>query len=283
MYRARVEYFTAKNSDVWYFAALAVAVAVNLIVFFAGKVDYPSSMACSVNCDDRGLFDWVAASWAPTGVRSTFGLQLSGVWALVIRLLCAIHVALASAMFIGWLAVPGRVYLGSMKSANVARYRITMDESPFHTVAVFEKRKRTTRASAFLLYLRLLRNSGFLAHLAYFLISLAGFTVSPMFFCLELFSLAYRVKIFNEIINAVVSNPTRLLTTIVLGIIGLWMFVLLGVAFFQRSYILSSSDTADWPVFCADFKSCLSYHIQFGVMSAPTFGSDWAPQYHRIL
>lgn len=183
-------------------------------------MDYNSSWSCHTNCSDKRLFHWLTDSWAPTGVRATFGLQLTGAWALVIRILCAIHVSLSSAMFIGWLAVPGRVFLGSMKSANVARYRILMDESPFHTVAVFEKRKQTTRLSSLLLYLRLFRNSGFIAHFAYFTISLAGFTVSPMFYCLELFALAYRVKIFNEIIYAVISNPTRLLTTIVLGIIG---------------------------------------------------------------
>lgn len=109
----------------------------------------------------------------------------------------AIHVLLSLLMLVGWLAVPGRVYLGSMKSANVSRYRLTVDDSPYRTLAVFEKRKRKTRFSSLLLYLRLARNSSFLSHFTYFLISLAGFAVSPMFFAVELFALAYRVNLFN--------------------------------------------------------------------------------------
>jgi hypothetical protein len=99
---------------------------------------------------------------------------------------------------------------------------------------------------------------------------------------LELFALAYRVKLFNEIVSAVVNNPMRLVTTIVLGVIGLWTFVLLGVAFFQGTYSLGSDDT-DWTNFCSDFRSCMAYHIQYGADNPPSFTDDPAPQGQRVL
>jgi hypothetical protein len=127
-----------------------------------------------------------------------------------------------------------------------------------------------------------LMNKAFIIHALYFITSLAGLTISPFFYGLELFALAYRVQLFNEIVTAIVNNPMRLVTTIVLGLIGLWTFLLLGVAFFQNTYSLGS-DSSDWAEFCTDFRSCMSYHIQFGAGNAPSFTDDPAPQGQRIL
>jgi hypothetical protein len=76
-----------------------------------------------------------------------------------------------------------------------------------------------------------------------------------MFYALELFALAYRVVIFNEVISAIVSNPTRLLSTVVLFVIGMWTFVLVGAAFFYNKYTLNDPSD-EWSDVCADFSSC---------------------------
>ncbi len=64
---------------------------------------------------------------------------------------------------------------------------------------------------------------------------------------------AYRVRIFNEVIHAIVSNPSRLLSTVFLGAIAMWTFMLLGVAFFWDDY---SFGTDAWGDVCSDFRSC---------------------------
>jgi hypothetical protein len=64
---------------------------------------------------------------------------------------------------------------------------------------------------------------------------------------------AYRVQIFNEVIHAIVTNPTRLLSTVFLGAISLWAFMLLGIAFFWGDYSL---DDSSWNDVCYSFQSC---------------------------
>ncbi len=54
------------------------------------------------------------------------------------------------------------------------------------------------------MYMQLLTSPEFLAHVGYVCVSVLGFTVTPMFYALELFALAYRVVIFNEVISAIV-------------------------------------------------------------------------------
>ena len=148
------------------------------------------------------------------------------------------------------------------------------------------------------MYLQMLGNNDFLAHVAYIFVSILSITVSPMFSSLELFALAYRIPIFNEVsclgwavyvlvnvrvehfqlvfllycfhslfsvavflidvvaqvIHAIVSNPTRLLSTIFLGAIFMWAFMLLGVAFFFNDYVFNGND--QWGAVCHDFATC---------------------------
>ena len=122
---------------------------------------------------------------------------------------------------------------------------------------VVERRHATSAWTKPILYMKLLSSRYFLSNLAYILVSTAGVVISPMFYALELFALASRVKIFYEVILAVTSNPTRLLSTVVLGIITLWTFMLLGVAFFYGKYNLGDSDS--WSVVCKDFSTCFGY------------------------
>ena len=65
---------------------------------------------------------------------------------------------------------------------------------------------------------------------------------------------AYRVRIFNEVIHAIVSNPSRLLSTVFLGAIAMWSFMLLGIAFFWNDYSFDSG--SQWNEVCDSFKSC---------------------------
>jgi hypothetical protein len=280
--RAKLEYFAAKYSDLWYFAALFVAVTINLIIFFGGSIHLSSSLACTSECDDHSVFHWVAQSWDTEGLRQAFGLQLEAKLALAVRVLSLLHVLLSGAMWIGWLSVPGRVFLDSVQSSNDAWHLVEVEDSRYKTEIPLENRQERSLGSSLLAYTKLLLNTAFVVHSLYFVTSLAGLTISPFFYGLELFALAYRVQLFHEIVSAIVNNPMRLVTTIVLGIIGLWTFVLLGVAFFQSTYSLGS-DSSDWNDFCYDFRSCMAYHVQFGAGNAPDFTDDPAPQGQRLL
>ncbi len=58
-----------------------------------------------------------------------------------------------------------------------------------------------------------------------------------------------------QVISAVISNPSRLASTVMLGVIGMWSFMLLGIAFFFGRYNLNDSSD-DWAVVCKDFSTC---------------------------
>lgn len=90
-YRAAVECAIARNADNWYLAAMLVAVTINLIIFFGGKVDFSSSLACDGHtCTDRSFFHWLTTSWGTSGVRTSFGLRLTGRLALGTRILVCV-------------------------------------------------------------------------------------------------------------------------------------------------------------------------------------------------
>jgi hypothetical protein len=258
--RARIEHFLARRANVWYYAALAVALTINFIVFFQGQAHGPSSLSCDSgdSCDSRFVFNWITQSWGASSDSHAFGLRLPGRYAVAVRVLALVHWSLAVAMFIGWLAVPGRVLISQLRSKGSVRERVEVDASAYQSEVVLERRQTARVWSVPMLYLKLMVSPQFMAHLGYVLVSTLGITVSPMFYVLELFALAYRVVIFNEVISAIVSNPTRLLSTIVLFVIGMWTFVLVGAAFFYNKYKLNDPSD-EWSDVCADFSSCFGY------------------------
>ena len=68
--------------------------------------------------------DWLCGRYA-------FGLQLPGAAALAVRILSLMHWTLAGMMFIGWLAVPGRVLIGQLKAKGSEKSKVPIDDSPF--------------------------------------------------------------------------------------------------------------------------------------------------------
>ncbi len=110
---ARAEYVIARKSDTWYFAALLIACAINLIVFFAGYVDGRSSLGCSttttgaahMDCRSFPVFHWLTQSWSPDVDSRALGLRLSGRAALAVRILTIMHFTFATAMLIGWYVI----------------------------------------------------------------------------------------------------------------------------------------------------------------------------------
>ena len=76
---------------------------------------------------------------------------------------------------------------------------MVLEGSEYGTGVVVESRMATSALSRPLMYLAMFGSADFLAHLAYICISVLSITVSPMFCSLELFALAYRVPIFNEV------------------------------------------------------------------------------------
>ncbi len=55
-------------------------------------------------------------------------------------------------------------------------------------------------------------------------------------------------------ISAIVSNPSRLVSTIFLGAISMWAFMLLGIAFFFNDYTFGNGEP--WKEVCNDFSTC---------------------------
>ena len=64
----------------------------------------------------------------------------------------------------------------------------------------------------------------------------------------------FLIDVVAQVIHAIVSNPTRLLSTIFLGAIFMWAFMLLGVAFFFNDYVFNGND--QWGAVCHDFATC---------------------------
>ena len=141
---SRAEYILARKSDVWYFIALLIALVINLIIFFAGTINGESSLGCGNQlwydnvtltnitvCDESHLFHWVAQSWGPDEPSRAFGLELPGQPALAVRILTLLHFLFSTMMFIGWLAVPGRVLIGHLKARGSSRRRVVMEKSPY--------------------------------------------------------------------------------------------------------------------------------------------------------
>jgi hypothetical protein len=68
-----VEHYLARNATYWYYSALTVAAAINIVMFFWGSTDMESSIACPTveedvegfNCTNRKLFHWVNQGWSP--------------------------------------------------------------------------------------------------------------------------------------------------------------------------------------------------------------------------
>jgi len=144
-----------------------------------------------------------------------------------------------------------------------------LKSSTYSTGVVVESRRVATAWSKPIMYLAMFGNADFLAHVGYVCMSLLSITVSPFFAAVELFALAYRVRIFNEVIHAIVSNPSRLLSTVFLGAIAMWSFMLLGIAFFWNDYSFDSG--SQWNEVCDSFKSCFGYHVRVGMNASPAF------------
>ncbi len=68
---------------------------------------------------------------------------LRGVWfftALAVRAMSFAHWSLAAAMFIGWLAVPGRVLVGELRARGALKSRVSVDNSPTAATVIVEQR-----------------------------------------------------------------------------------------------------------------------------------------------
>jgi len=278
---SRAETIIAHNTDTWYWLALVIALAINLTIFAAGDVDFSSSYGCGLGdgCRNNTFFHWITQSWSPNVVSRVFGLVLPGKVALAVRILTILHFFFSSILFIGWLSVSGRVLLSELKKVGSTRRNVALEDSNFTTKIVVESKDLAQSFTGPLLYLQMLRDPDFLAHVGYMCISLASLTVSPMFSALELFALAFRVPIFNEVIHAVLTNPSRLLSTVLLGAICLWTFMLIGVAFFVSGY--DFGDSEDWATKCRDFNSCFGYHVRLGMGNSP--GISGHPNFGAVL
>ena len=237
-YRAKLEHFVARNAHVWYYMAVTLAVAINVLLLVDADVDAVTSVNCPggvpvadlpVDCEN-GMFRWAGQAWDPnaTSRQSALGLSLGPGVAFTVRILSLVHLFLACSMLYAWLAVPGRVFLNKLRSANVYRSHIEVPSSEYKSEFTVEKITQTTAISTAGLYFQLLLNPALLGHVAYLVIGLCGLLVSPAFAAVELFAFAKRVKIFNEVMYSVVKNPGRLLSTVALGVIGVWAFTLIG-------------------------------------------------------
>ena len=156
-------------------------------------------------------------------------------------------------MMAGWTAVHGRVYIAKLDRDRTERSREST-QSAYDTRMVVEVRHASTVLSRLGLRLLIFTNPSFLGQLVYVVMSLAGNVVSPVFFALELFAFTRRVPIFNEVMFAVVKNPGRMISTILLAVIVLWIYVLIGVHFFRNEYLFG----AGAPV-CDSIASCFRH------------------------
>jgi hypothetical protein len=119
-----------------YYAALAIALAINLVLFFSASVDVSSSVGCSgdVTCRWDPFFHWISQSWSPYTKSRVFGLVLPGPAALAVRVLTILHFFFSSIMFVGWLVcgtlmhshlhgLPGAVHPGCRRWRHVMALR----------------------------------------------------------------------------------------------------------------------------------------------------------------
>ena len=55
-------------------------------------------------------------------------------------------------------------------------------------------------------------------------LSLVGTFFNPFVLCLELFAVARRAPVFNEVLTAITRNPGRLVSTVALTVMIIWIF-----------------------------------------------------------
>jgi hypothetical protein len=201
----------------WYWSALVISLVINFIVFFGGNVDPFTSFSCTPpDCNDLSLFGWISQSWSTTADAVAFGLRINHDLAKAIRALSVVHVALACLLSYSWLVVDGSVQLTKIRSSLTIRSSVDVPGSNVSSkVTMFRVASRRTWTQQLFLYAALAVTPAFMLQMLYLFVSLAGLTVSPLFFALELFALAHKIEVFGIVIGSVVRNVSRCVCCVV--------------------------------------------------------------------
>lgn len=280
-----------------------LAIVLNMVMFFWGSVHNQSSLSCSQDCVDRGVFHWVTQSWGglvtPRGTRTeyVFGLSFPLQAAAAIRALSLLHLAVSVLMLWGYRVVHVPVFMRKLNKQRVVVVPVPALRSEFHTKTNVRAPSKTRLGAWLIAQPQLVQLRRAAKYCSHFLFSAAGVTISPMFYALELLVLADRVELFNDVVRSLQTRWGRLVTVIVLGVFAMWCFVLVGAAFYSDHVVFGTSNS-DVNVFdvCRDLRSCFrcdcactrtracccvtpacaspvgSVFVQYGLSEAPGFG-----------
>jgi hypothetical protein len=106
--------------------------------------------------------------------------------------------------------VDGSVQLSKLRASLSVRAIVDVPGSNVQSkVTLFRVGSMRAWTQKLFLSAALVCTPAFVVQLLYLLVSLAGFTVSPLFFALELFALAHKIEVFGIVIGSVVRNVSR--------------------------------------------------------------------------